>query len=213
MRIRITALSSLAAAVGLCLAHAGSTSAATLSYEETAAGVTGRGIGTDYSHLPVTDIYANLFGPLTTDLAAAPGFNFYDDFNFTVANSTIDAVTATIDLGKLFSIKNLEVRLYNATGNPATPVIGAPAGLLGGGWSPGVDFTVGGLSGTFDVLPMTMLTGGSYVLQVRGEVAGTAGGSYAGTLNLSPVPLPAALPLMLSGLGLLGGMVRKRFAR
>jgi len=41
-------------------------------------------------------------------------------------------------------------------------------------------------------------------------VNGTSGGSYSGTLNVNPVPLPAGLPLLLSGMGLLGGWLRRR---
>jgi hypothetical protein len=62
----------------------------------------------------------------------------------------------------------------------------------------------------FTVLDPTTLTAGSYVLEIRGEVTGSSGGTYTGSLNLNPVPLPAALPLLLSGLGLLGGWIRKR---
>jgi hypothetical protein len=56
---------------------------------------------------------------------------------------------------------------------------------------------------------MTMLNAGTYVLEVRGNVVGSAGGSYSGNLNLVPTPLPAALPLLLSGIGLLGGVIRR----
>jgi hypothetical protein len=219
MRIKTTALASLAITAALCLTHGESASAATLSWEETATGITGSGIGTNYSHLPVTDTYAHVLGPSAGHIAGAPapGFSFYDDFVFTVADSTIDSVTSTIDLGKLLSIDALQVRLYSASGNATLPVLGdSPAGLKAGGWSTGVNFVAGAQSGTFAVLPETMLTAGTYVLEVRGDVVGTAGGSYSGTLNLapvSPVPLPAALPMMLSGLGILGGLIRKRFAR
>jgi hypothetical protein len=220
MHIKIKGLSSLALAVGVCLAHAGNVSAATLSWQETGSGTTGQGVGTTYSELPVTDTFGSILSASKGPITGAPaGFNFYDDFNFTVASSTIDAVTSTIDLNSLLEIDNLQMRLYNASGNPVGPVLNdSPQGLLNGdlgpgGWSTGVNFVVGGQQGTFTALPTTMLDAGTYVLQVRGDVMGTAGGSYSGTLNLQPVPLPAALPLMLSGLGLLGGMVRRRFAR
>ncbi len=62
------------------------------------------------------------------------------------------------------------------------------------------------------VLSPTTLSAGTYVLEVRGNVTGTAGGGYSGVIDLQPVPVPAALPLMLSGLGLLGGLLRKRAA-
>jgi PEP-CTERM motif len=59
------------------------------------------------------------------------------------------------------------------------------------------------------VLNPTTLAAGTYVLEIRGDVTGSSGGTYSGELNLNPVPLPAALPLLLSGLGLLG-FARKR---
>jgi hypothetical protein len=61
-----------------------------------------------------------------------------------------------------------------------------------------------------DVLPQTTLAAGTYVLEIRGNVTGTSGGGYGGVLNLTPVPLPAALPLLLSGLGLIGAAARRR---
>jgi hypothetical protein len=54
--------------------------------------------------------------------------------------------------------------------------------------------------------PLT-LTSGSYVLEISGTTTGTNGGRYTGTLNLNTVPLPAALPLLLSGLGGLCGLL------
>jgi hypothetical protein len=48
------------------------------------------------------------------------------------------------------------------------------------------------------------------VLEVRGDVTGTSGGSYAGTLNLQPVPLPAAAWLLISGFAGLVPLVRRR---
>jgi len=41
---------------------------------------------------------------------------------------------------------------------------------------------------------------------------GAAGGSYGGTIAFTPVPLPAALPLLPSGFGVLGGFMRRRVA-
>jgi hypothetical protein len=50
------------------------------------------------------------------------------------------------------------------------------------------------------------------MLDVAGIASGTSGGSYIGSVDLQPVPLPAAIWLMLSGLGGLGALVRKRGA-
>lgn len=204
MLIRITA-----AAAVLCLAQAGNAAAATLSYEQTANGITGTGVGTSYSRLPVIDTYGNTLGPAQGVVPGAPGFTFYDDYIFTVASSTIDSVTSEINLGSL-SIGNLEERIYSFTGN-SPPVIGTPAGFQTA-WTAPISFTAGTATGMQTVLSPTDLAAGTYVLEIRGNVTGTAGGGYSGVLDLQPVPVPAALPLLLSGLGLLGGMARKHFA-
>jgi hypothetical protein len=200
----------LAGAVVLCLAQAGNASAATLSYEETAAGITGSGVGTTYSQLPVVDMYGNRLGPSPGMLAGAPGFSFYDDYIFTVAAATVDSVTSEINLGSL-SINNLEERIYSISGN-SPPVLGNPTGFQTA-WTTPVSFSAGASSGMLTVLDPTTLSAGTYVLEVRGNVTGSNGGGYSGQIDLQPVPLPAALPLLLSGLGLLGGAARKKFAR
>ncbi len=201
----------LAMNMGLTLALSAPASAATLSYEQTANGITGNGVGTNYLTLPVVDRYGNTLGPspgLIT-AAGAPGFSFYDDYVFTVANSVIDSVTSEIDLGSL-SISNLEERLYSIGGN-SPPVIGTPAGFQTA-WTTPISFSAGTASGMQTVLSPTTLSAGTYVLEVRGNVTGAAGGGYSGVIDLQPVPVPAALPLMLSGLGLFGGLLRKRGA-
>jgi hypothetical protein len=58
----------------------------------------------------------------------------------------------------------------------------------------------------------TMLGAGSYVLEISGTSSGSIGGNYTGSLELQAVPLPAALPLLLSGFGLVGGLRRRRTA-
>jgi hypothetical protein len=211
MRInQFRTLASLAAAAGLCLTHAGNASAAmSLSYEETASGITGNGAGTDFTKLPASDGYTNTFGPATGAVPGAPGFTFYDDYVFTVANATVDSVTSEINLGTL-SISDLQERVYSTAGNATLPVVsGTPAGFQTN-WTAPLNFTAGPESGMYTVMSPTTLAAGTYVLEVRGDVTGSAGGTYSGELNLNPVPLPAALPLLFSGLGLLGGMLRKR---
>jgi len=202
------ALASLAIATGSSLLQTPA-AAATLSYEETASGTTGGGTVTDYAHLPVSDFFGNNLDPASGTLGAPadPGFTFYDDYVFTVANSTVDAASFVLNEGATLAINDLQMRLYSVSGNNTLPALGdSPAGLMAG-WSNPIS-----TDGSTSNLATTMLSGGTYVLEVRGDVVGTAGGSYAGLIDLQPVPLPAALPLMLSGIGLLGGVVRKRRA-
>jgi hypothetical protein len=220
MRInKIRAFSSLLTAAGLGLAFQ-TAGAAVLSFQDLGPGLTSTagptGQGTAYTNLPATDTFSNSFGCQACGASVllnsgGNNFNFYNDFEFTVASSTIDAVSSTINLQNLFQIDNLQMRVYSVAGNSTFPALG-PVNGLQGGWSTPVNFTAGPESGEISALSDIMLGAGTYILEVRGDVIGTAGGSYAGNLNLSPVPLPAALPLLISGLGLLGGLARKRLA-
>lgn len=58
------------------------------------------------------------------------------------------------------------------------------------------------------------LAPGWYTLEVRGTTLTKAGadlgGSFGGTLTISPVPEPETYALMLSGLGVLGAVARRR---
>lgn len=221
MRInKIRAFSALLTAAGLSFVYQ-TAGAAVLSFQDLGPGLTSTsgptGQGTAYTTLPATDTFGNSFGchacsssVLVTGGSPSNTYNFYDDFEFTVASSTIDAVSSTIDLQQLLQVDNLQMRVYTAAGN-SPPVVTGPVNGLQAGWSTPVNFIAGTESGEFSALSDVMLGAGTYILEIRGDVVGTSGGSYSGNLNLSPVPLPAALPLLLSGLGLLGGLVRKRF--
>jgi len=177
-----------------------------LGYQETASGTTGSGTVNAFS-LPESAFYGDTFTAPTTTIptSPSPGWGFYDDFLFSVPmGAATDSITSTINLGTL-SISNLEVRLYNTSGNPTLPVLGSPSGGAISSWSN----PISGGTGSYSVLNAT-LDPGTYVLEVRGDVTGANGGSYSGTINATAVPLPAALPLVLSGIGLLGAMARRR---
>lgn len=195
----------------LLLFSANAQASMVLGYEETGPGtVTGGGF-VNTPAIPGSDFYGHAFSAPTATITGspAPGFGFYDDYLFSISGATVDSFTATLDLGKLLGISDLQVRLYSTSGNPALPVLGDPAGTVIDAWS--ASFSYGpGISGTVDMLNPTTLTAGTYVLEVRGNVTGSAGGGYAGVLNLAPVPLPAALPLLLSGLSLLGAAAQRR---
>jgi hypothetical protein len=158
----------------------------------------------------------------TTNPPATPGvlYAFQDTYVFTLpAAAAGDLLTATLSLGNIFSISDLQVRLYGwsdttLAGGPApAATVGAipsgPGGYVNAiGWQ---GFTTQPnqnlISLNFGVVPA-----GTYYLDIRGTATGTSGGSYVGQLNVAPVPLPAALPLLLSGLGLLGAARRRKAA-
>jgi len=133
---------------------------------------------------------------------------FYDDYVFTIAGGSADSVTSTINLGNTLEIDGLQAALFTYSPGQTVPVSGSP---LANGWS--VPFNSGPTSGTISVISPTTLSAGTYVLEIEGTVSGSAGGSYAGTLNLAPVPLPAGLPLLVSGIAGLAmfGRHRKTF--
>jgi hypothetical protein len=155
--------------------------------------------------VPGSTSYAHTFTAPTTTIPGSPGsgFGFYDDFLITIAGASTNSITSTIDFSGILQINNLQVRLYNAAGN-TFPVLGAPYNCPGVGctlidaWSTPVNY--GPTTGTVSVLPTTLLSAGTYVLEVRGNVVGAEGGGYSGVLNVAAVPVPAAAWLFGSGL-------------
>jgi hypothetical protein len=209
---------SAATAVGLlsvCAIGSALASTVTLSDTTTSAGTSGSGVNTMLP-VPGSYTYADSFGAGTGGTAVSgTTFGFFDDYIFSIAGATTDSLTSTINLGSLLQISGLQVSLFSYTPDEPLPLFGTtlPPGTREiDAWS--TPISAGGISGTVSVIPATQLSQGSYVLEVRGTVTGSAGGSYSGVLNLAPaptpVPLPAALPLLLSGLGGLGLWGRRR---
>ena len=133
-------------------------------------------------------------------------FNFSDDITFTVPTSTGTSVATTISLGSLLNIDDFQARLYSGS----SVGTGAPgAGLVVESW--GTMFNGPGYTVSQAVLTPTSLAAGTYTLNIRGFVSGTAGGSYGGVLNLaSAVPEPSTGLAMLAGLAVLGLSLRRR---
>jgi hypothetical protein len=175
-----------------------------LSDTTTSAGTTGNG-GDSALATPGSYTYANTFGAGSGggSVSSTLTDGFYDDYVFTITGASADSVTSTINLGNILAIDGLQVALFTFGTGQAVPVAGSP---LASGWSQALN---GGV-GTVAVISPIDLAPGSYVLEVAGTVTGTAGGSYSGSLNLAPVPLPAAFPLLLSGLGAMGLWNRRR---
>jgi hypothetical protein len=199
-----TTIKVLAAVVAASGVAAPAQASMLLSYQETSSGLTGNGNPTVFQGTGGTGFYGDSFNAPTPAISGSPspGYGFYDYFYFTVPNTvSADSITSTISLTNSSMISDMEVILYNASNN-APPVRGIPAGSVVAQSSP---ITIGpGMTGEVEVLDTEITQPGTYVLQVRGTASGGNGGSYSGSLNVSPVPLPAALPLLLSGLGLLG---------
>ena len=138
------------------------------------------------------------------------GWNFYDDYFFSTTTATANNATVISNFSTA-SVSNIQVRILasggqSGTPNPA-PTLGIPTGGAVDGWTA----PLVGSNGSLSILLPTGFASGSYDLQVRGEAIGTDA-SYGGNLQIAPVPLPAGLPLLLSGLGMLGGLVRRRRA-
>jgi hypothetical protein len=149
--------------------------------------------------IPGSNIYG---GPVNGFLGSA---GFIDDYLFQIGPATADVVSATINLGGVFSIGNLFARIYSLSANPGGLVTTTPAGVVDYG-----TITASGPVTLVQINP-TMLAAGSYVLEISGTNTGRSGGSYTGTLNLTPpVPLPGALPLLLFGLGGLAALSMHR---
>jgi hypothetical protein len=210
----------LAGAMALSLASSVQASNLPLSYSTTYDGTNivttptvPNGTVTVVPNVPTSYNYGNTYNgatpiiPGTTSSTYPNGFGFYDDFLITISASSVDSISTTLDLGTL-ALTGLQERLYNLSGN-TLPTLGTPAGGTIDAWSTPISGT---LTGTVNVLPATQLVAGTYVLEIRGTATGANGGSYSGTLNVTPVPLPAALPLLLSGLGLLGTARRRSAA-
>ena len=133
-------------------------------------------------------------------------YNFSDDYTFTITPAlTGTSITSTISIGDLVGIDNLQARLYAGSsvgiGNPL-------GGNIVEAW--GTSFDAGGATVTNVVLaPINLPGAGVYTLNLRGTVL-SGGGSYAGVLNFAPVPeIPKWLAL-LSGLFMVGFVVRRR---
>lgn len=136
-------------------------------------------------------------------------YDFYDDYFFTITGGASAYAAAISDFG-MNGISDLQIRLFASSGEAGptngTPTLGAPTGGAIDGWTAPL-----GTSGSMSLDFANDLPAGTYDLQIRGQVNTSSGtGSYGGDLDLTPVPLPAGLPMLLCGLGVLGGLVRRR---
>jgi hypothetical protein len=136
-------------------------------------------------------------------------YNFLDKFNFTLATAAdVASIVATIYFAAapgatpVSGISNLQVNLKQVL--PASSLV-----LVS--WTT-VTTPAPGLQQEIALTPTSLLGAGNYSLEVRGVLA--VPGAYSGSLIAQAptvVPLPAALPLLMLGLGAIGAAgVRRR---
>ena len=151
-----------------------------------------------------TSALSNPVGTLTAGMSPP---NFLDSWSFQLTNSAaIGSFVGSINFTNGFAgpvtqgIDSLELRLLGPGGTVFGsgsvfnfPVVPAQQQV----------FSIVAQSGSF--------APGAYSLEVRGQLVGPTS-SYAGTLNAMPtvVPLPAALPLLAAGLGVMAFFRRRR---
>jgi hypothetical protein len=211
MNVKISRLS-IGALFAISMFHLGGAQAMPLSYSTTYNGsinVTSGGGANTVLTVPGSDFYGNTFTAPTANFVApavATPYGFYDDFIFTIpVGAGSNSVTSSISIPGALEITGLQSRLF------ALP-LGYTGGALGGcpgGCLVAWGTTVAAANVTYTVLNPITLGPGSYVLQIRGDATGAFGGSYSGVLNLTAVPVPAAVWLFGSALGGLG-LLRRR---
>jgi hypothetical protein len=137
---------------------------------------------------------------------------FLDSYVFTVPTAISNAALISLNLGTTLGLDDLSMRIYDYSStdgylvNVAGPVA---SGLLVDAWSQSSNASSGNYIASTSIAPKG-LAAGTYVLEVAGLETGGVSGTYQGSLNVEPVPLPATLPLLVGGLGILTSAIRRR---
>ncbi len=135
-------------------------------------------------------------------------YNFVDTYVVDVPNAVTSAYVFSLNLSAQLGIQNLTARLYDYSVNGVTNLTIGGAGPVAGivdSWSADMNGVVSSTQ-----LFSSSVPAGEFVLQIAGLETGTQSGSYDGSLAVTPVPLPPALPLTVAGLGALGILGRRR---
>lgn len=155
--------------------------------------------------------YSNSVGSYTAGtLSNGDTFGLVASYVVDLPTSTTGSYIFSLNLSSSTGIDDLSARLYSY-GPGVNTTLGNTGALPNGGlvsaWSTSVN---GGLVDS-TTMAATNVAAGLYVLEVVGQLSsGATSGSYSGQLSVNPVPLPAALPLLLSGIGGMFGFGRRR---
>jgi len=141
--------------------------------------------------------FKNTYTNLSTGISNLTGKTFEDTITFTLPsyNSLAANVTSTIKGVGGNGIKLTSLSLYEGGSLVATGVAST---------------STTGISSLDDLLYEGLESAGTYKLVVDGTFLGKGGGSYGGTVNVTPVPEPESWGLTVSGLVAVGLMVRRR---
>lgn len=136
----------------------------------------------------------------------------------TISPPATNATGAVVGTGAFTDIFTFSVDKAAMIGVSLTPTVIKPTYDISGlaySLYQGSTLLIGAISAPTQ-LTYAVATGVTYSLVVTGTATGTSGGSYGGSLSSVPslvTPVPAALPLLGSGLaGLAGLMARRRRA-
>lgn len=140
-------------------------------------------------------------------------WNFQDNYQFSTPSSAplVQGAVISFTTGTE-GLSDLQARIVETNATSASALIGGSAGgvTVVDGWQTMTQMT-GSLTLFEAALSTTPLAANTdYFLQIRGEAASAA--SYTGNIVFTAVPLPAAGWLLLSGLGAIGAMSRRRRA-
>jgi hypothetical protein len=138
-------------------------------------------------------------------VTSAPDY-FVNDYGFSIGTpGSFSSAVVTINLTDILQISNLSISLVQ--GNQWAGAV--PSILSAGDIASRVANTLAFDNvGSISITPFT-LPSGNYFLQVRGQVTGSAGGSYGGNFNVALVPEPSGALLALAGAGFLAFSLRR----
>jgi hypothetical protein len=151
-------------------------------------------------------------GFTVTDLAqgqAAENIGFLDSYVINIPSAMANSSVFSLNLSSQLGLSDLTMRLYDyssANGYQVNAAGSVSNAQLIDNWSQSTN----GSPVSSSILNIGTLQAGEYVLEVGGLETGGVSGTYSGQLNLTPVPLPAAAWLMVSGMGAFSSLRRRR---